>query len=95
MKTICDKNSWIYDPNRATASRLIDICITNGLIQSHNQAVLNNLQAILKSGVPTVRNRNGGHGQGSNVRTVPNHIAEYCLDLTASTIKLLVSSDQN
>jgi hypothetical protein len=32
MKAICDKRDWAYDKNRATASDLVNICLSQGLI---------------------------------------------------------------
>lgn len=45
---------------------------------------------LLESGVPTVRNRQSGHGHGVQVSDVSPHLARYALHLTAATILLLV-----
>lgn len=92
MKTICDKRKWQYDKKRATASPLIDVVLANGLIPQDMQSHLTGLRTTLESGVPTVRNRMGGHGQGSVPVKVPDHIVSYALHLTASNIVLLVSA---
>ena len=45
-----------------------------------------------ESGAPTVRNKEAGHGQGSEPVNVPEYLAAYVLHLTASNIVLLVEA---
>lgn len=85
MKTICDLKGWKYQAND-TAKKLINVCITNGLFPTFMECHVNNLRAILESGVPTVRNRLGGHGQGSTVTTVSESTARFALHCTAANI---------
>ena len=92
MKTICDKRKWQYDKKRATASTLISILFAKNLIPPDMQSHFGGLRTTLESGVPTVRNRMGGHGQGSVPVDVPDYIVPYVLHLTASNIVLLVSA---
>ena len=92
LKTICTNRGWAYDP-KDTAKKLISIVLSNGLIPSFMENQLNVMQALLESGVPTVRNKLAGHGQGPTSRTMPDHIASYALHLTATTILLLANSD--
>ncbi len=94
MKVICDKRGWEYCKND-TAKKLIAICFENGLIPGFWQSYMNGLRSTLEGGVPTVRNKMGGHGQGAELVDVPDHIAAYALHLTASTIVFLVKSEQN
>jgi hypothetical protein len=49
---------------------------------------------LLESGVPTARNRLGGHGQGAKPTSVPDHIVAYLLHMTASTIVFLIEADR-
>ena len=91
MKAICTKRKWDFKQND-TASALIDVCLKNGLIPPLIQAHIGGVRAALESGIPTVRNRLSGHGQGSQVVDVPEHYASYMLHLTATTIKFLVES---
>ena len=81
MKAICDKHKWQYG-RRATARDLIQICISEGLIPSF-------LQSGLESGVPTIRNELGGHGQGTHQINVSEGMAGYALHLTAAQILFL------
>lgn len=92
MKTICDKRGWAYD-ERATASKLIDICFNNGLVPSFWQSQFDALRSLLKSGVPTARNRLGGHGQGATPKPVPGYVAGYALHMTAAAIVFLADAE--
>lgn len=91
MKSICDSKGWEYKP-RDTAKTLIDICITNGLFPTFMQTHIGNLRSILESGVPTLRNKLGGHGQGANVTQVTESTACFALHVTAANILLFVES---
>ena len=92
MKTICDKFSWAYDKT-ATASKLIDVILTREeLVPRYLQTHFSGLKQVLEAGVPTVRNKTSGHGQGSEPVDVPEYLAAYVLHLTASNIVLLVEA---
>jgi hypothetical protein len=93
MKTICEIRKWTYEKTD-TARALIDVCFKHGLIPSMLQAQLNALQTILESGVPTLRNRVSGHGQGPVPIVVPPSVAAYALHLTASNIVFLANSEK-
>jgi hypothetical protein len=93
LKTICTNKSWPYD-STDTAKKLINIVLQNGLLPSFMQNQLNILQTLLESGVPTVRNKLSGHGQGPSTRQMPDYFASYVLHLTASTILLLANAAQ-
>ena len=94
VKTICDRRGWTYQKN-ATASPLIGVLFTNGLIPLELQSHFSALRATLEAGVPTVRNKMGGHGQGQDPTPVPDYIAAYALHLTAANIQLLIEADRN
>lgn len=93
MKAICDKRKWTYQPN-ATCNALIQVCIDNGLIPAFWTQHFSALRSTLESGVPTARNKLGGHGQGSTVVDVPQHLAAYVLHMTAAAIVFLVESER-
>jgi hypothetical protein len=96
MKAICDKRGWTYDANRATASELITICLREGLIPSFWQAHFSGLRSVLQSAIATPRNRQGGHGSGTESRTEPPHeLTAYVLHMTASTILFLAEAEKN
>jgi len=93
MKAICTKRNWAFKATDA-AKELIDVCLKNNLIPSLIQSHIGGVRAALESGIPTVRNRLSGHGQGATVVDVPLHYAGYMLHLTATTIQFLVESEK-
>jgi hypothetical protein len=93
MKAICTKRKWAFKPTDA-AKELIDVCLKNDLIPPLIQSHIGGVRAALESGIPTIRNRLSGHGQGTQVVTVPEHYASYMLHLTATTIQFLVESEK-
>ena len=94
MKTICDKCGWSYSKT-ANAKTLINVVLENELVPKYLQAHLSSLRSILENGVPTVRNKTSGHGQGANPMNIPEYLAAYVLHLTASNIVLLVEAYQD
>lgn len=94
MKAICDKRKWQYPPN-ATSSTLIQCCFDNGLVPTFWTQQFSALRSTLESGVPTARNKLGGHGQGSSIVSVPQHLVAYVLHMTASAIVFLVESERS
>lgn len=93
LKTICHKRCWTVQP-KDTAKSLLDICFKNGLIPSFLQSHYSALQSTLESGVPTVRNKLGGHGQGPQVVNVPAFYAAYALHMTAAAIQFLIEAEK-
>lgn len=95
LKTICDKRNWKYD-EKSTSKNLIDICFKNDLIPKFLGDEYNSLINLLKSGVPTLRNKLSGHGQGPRKRPpIPNHFAAYMIHVTASNIIFLIEAENN
>lgn len=93
MKIICDKRKWPY-LQRDTAKTLIEICLKNNLIEKHIQDHFTGIHMTLEKGIPTMRNKMGGHGQGTAQITVPKSLASYILHLTATTILFLIEADK-
>lgn len=94
MKSICEKRDWPYDDG-AGASKLIGICLDNGLIPSFWQQNFQSLKSLLESSVPTGRNKLSSHGRGSTQRTVPGYIVGYMLHMTAAAIVFLAEAAAN
>lgn len=94
MRTICNRREWEV-PSNANASKLIAACFDNGLLLPFFDSQINGVKSLLESGVPTVRNKLSGHGQGEITKEVPEHLARYVLHLTATTILLLAEADAN
>jgi hypothetical protein len=89
-----DKNGWSY-PSGATAKTLIKTVLDNGLVPNYMETHLAGLRATLEAGLPTVRNKNSGHGQGLLMRKVPDYLAGYTLHLAATNIVFLVQAHES
>ena len=94
MKTICTIRNWAYQPTD-TAKPLLDICFTKGLFPAYLQSHYSSLRGMLESGVPPLRNKMGGHGQGPEVVDVPPHYAAYALHMTGSAIQFLIEAEKD
>lgn len=93
MKIICNQRGWKPKSGAsATARELVSTCLQNKLIPDYLQTQFSSLENLLVSGVPTLRNKNGGHGQGDSDVSVPGYFAQYSLHMTASTILFLIET---
>lgn len=93
LKAICTKRGWEYDKG-APAGRLLKIVRDNGLYPDYLDKSFDQLLAVLGSGLPTVRNQEGGHGQGADVRETPAHVVALALHLAAAKILYLVECER-
>ncbi|QJC78218.1 STM4504/CBY_0614 family protein [Pseudomonas umsongensis] len=91
MIAICTARGWPIKPGE-TARGLIGVCMANGLFPSYMDAQMGAIKSLLESGVPTVRNKHGGHGQGTTPVAVPEFMARYALNLTATTILFMAEA---
>jgi AbiJ N-terminal domain 4 len=89
LKIICKEKGWTYNQND-TSSKLIQICFDNNLIPSFSQSQFTSLRSLLESGIPTIRNRLGGHGQGQVPQKVDDEITRYAINLTGTNIIFLI-----
>ncbi|WGK68346.1 hypothetical protein P0082_07605 [Candidatus Haliotispira prima] len=93
MIAICNKKKWKY-PAKPTAKQLINVCKKNGLIpeywESQNHALVN----LLEGSIPIGRNKNSGHGQGTTLTKISEHMVSYMLHMTASTILFLAKCNE-
>lgn len=89
MKVICKEKGWTYNQTD-TAKKLIQICFQNGLVPTFTQNQFTSLQNLLESGIPTIRNKLGGHGQGQIPQTVDDEMTRYGLNLAGTNIIFLV-----
>ncbi len=87
---ICNKKGYMYDKAKDTAKTLISILENNNFYPSHMSAHMTSLRTTLETGLPVVRNKNAGHGQGSTVTPISDEFAEYTLNLDAINVVLLV-----
>jgi hypothetical protein len=91
MKIVCELRKWPY-ATTDTAKNLIDVCLTNDLVPTFTQQQLTSLRTLLESGIPTIRNKKAGHGQGVDRHDVSPQLARFALHLTGAAIVLLVES---
>jgi hypothetical protein len=92
LKTICLKRKWEHDTG-ASIKGLIALTLNNGLIDPYWQSHFTGIRTMLESGVPTVRNKMGGHGQGPEIVKVPEHVAAFAIHQTAAAIVFLVEAE--
>jgi len=88
MKAILTKLNISYAEGD-TASKLLKHLYDNDVIYSQTESFTNNLNEVLK-GLPTIRNRQGGHGQGLDPKEVHKSYAEFALHLCGSFIVFLI-----
>jgi AbiJ N-terminal domain 4 len=91
MKTIAKSKNWPYESN-ATSKPLLDLMFQKELIPQLWAQHYSGLRAMLESGVPTARNRLGGHGQGAEIVAVPEHYVAFALHQTAAAVVFLTTS---
>lgn len=88
MKVVLEQRGWEYDKT-SPAKKLLAVLLANNFLPSYHQNHLNALGILLESSVPTLRNKEGGHGQGPDVVEVDPEIAAYVLHMTASAIVMI------
>lgn len=89
IKIIATKRGWVFNQND-TAKPLIALVLKEGLVPSFSKSFLAGVRNTLESGIPTLRNKLGGHGKGAEVRTVDEASMHYCINLTSAVILYLV-----
>ncbi len=93
MKIVCKKRSWPHNAN-ATSKDLIKVVFEKGLVPNFWESHFSGMRSMLESGVPTARNRQAGHGQGSEIVEVPGHFVAFVLHMTASAIVFIVEAEK-
>lgn len=93
LKAIHEKRGWSLDKGK-NASQLILSCVDKGLFPSYQQEQLIQVNSVLKSGVPTIRNNAGGHGDGVEIITIPEHFVSYMIHLTATNLLFLANAEK-
>lgn len=89
MKIIIHDFEWDYQQND-TASKLIQKCLDKELIPKFLQSQFSALRTTLEAGIPTIRNKNSGHGQGPVKIIVPDSLATYSIYMTGTCINYLI-----
>jgi hypothetical protein len=85
LKAICDVKDWEYAAGD-NASQLIAKVTEKGLFTHDYDKSFMAYVAMMKSGIPAVRNQSGGHGEGISTARVTIQIARYALNLSATNI---------
>lgn len=93
LKIVCKEKGWTFKPTD-TSKKLIQICFQNGLVPSFTQNQFTSLQNLLESGIPTIRNKLGGHGQGQVPQKVDDEMTRYGLNLTGTNIIFLIEQSR-
>jgi hypothetical protein len=84
MKVICEKKKWGYNKTDTAAPLLKTIIAGTGIETFFEQPLFL---------IATARNRlSSSHGGGAVQRQVPEHVARYILNATASAILFLVEA---
>ena len=92
MKTICDKKGYTYNKGSDTAQKLITVLFENNLIPEYLRNHFSGLRNTLEAGLPTIRNKQAGHGQGSAPTQVEPYFVEYAINLAATNIVFLIKA---
>jgi AbiJ N-terminal domain 4 len=89
LKIICNEKGWVYNQTD-TSKKLIQLCFDKGLVPTFTQNQFTSLQNLIESGIPTLRNKLGGHGQGQIPIVLDDDITRYGLNLTGANIIFLI-----
>ena len=88
LKAICDTEKWEFGKGDS-AAQLVTVVVNNGLFSHNFDKSLNSYVAMLKTGLPSVRNDAGGHGEGLTSAPVTAAIARFAINLTATNMLFL------
>lgn len=91
MKIVCQKNDWQHKETDS-AKPLINLLLTNNFFPNYHESHLSAIRQLLEGNIPTIRNKNSGHGQGTKKIIVPDSLASYMLYITGATIRLIVET---
>lgn len=91
LKAICTAKNWKFNAGDR-ASELITLVRKSGLFPGYLNRAFDAYIAMLKSGLPEVRNNAGGHGEAPEAPPVPSYIAAYALHLSAASIVMAVEA---
>jgi hypothetical protein len=88
LKAICDAERWTYQSGD-TAAQLVTLVSQNGLFTHAFDKSFNSFIAIMKTGLPSIRNDAGAHGESLEANAVTAEIARYAINMTATNILFL------
>lgn len=90
MKAVLDKFKVRFNHDKANASELIQLLKTNKIFDSFQIYNVERLSEILLSGLPTVRNKKAGHGDGKDKKNVERSYASFAINLAGSNIVFIL-----
>ena len=90
MKSILTKLKIGFDPQKDTASKLIQKLYEHDVLYAHTEDFTTTLRQILQ-GLPTIRNKQSGHGQGLDTIKIHKSYAGLSLHLAGSFIVFLIN----
>ena len=93
IKIICIEKGWMFNQTD-TSKKLIQVCFQNNLVPAYTQNQFTSLQNLMESGIPTIRNKLGGHGQGQIPQIVDDATTRYGLNLTGTNIIFLIAQSK-
>lgn len=93
LKAICHLRNWPFEKG-ARASDLIKTVHQRGLFPDYLDKSLQTYIAMMKSGLPEVRNNAGGHGASPSDAEVPSYIAAYAIHLSALNIIIAIEAER-
>ncbi|HQS14384.1 STM4504/CBY_0614 family protein [Reyranella sp.] len=93
LKALCSERGWNY-PAGATAGNLVTTVVKNGLFPPWLSDGLTAYVAMMKTGLPNVRNEGGAHGAAPDAAPVHRYLASYALHLSASNIIMLMGASE-
>lgn len=94
IKIIMKKRGWEYEKSD-TAKELTGKILQQQLIPKYWTQYFSSLKNTLIAGVPTSRNNEAGHGQGDELKDIPDYLVSYVLHMTASAILFLVKAEES
>lgn len=88
LKAMCDAEKWQYAKGDR-AAELVTKVRNGGLFTHDFDKSFDAYIAMLKTGLPAVRNDAGGHGAGLAAEAVTAEIARFAINLTATNVLFL------
>ncbi len=90
MKTIFERRGIPYEKNWP-AKNLIERLFQADLLPKYLENLFSNLKNVLQA-LPTMRNKESAHGEGTVPLEIPPHLAAYALHLAAASTLFLVQA---
>jgi hypothetical protein len=90
-KAIMEARAWPYEQGD-TIKKLLTKLFANGLVPTDLECYFTGLRTALESGLPTLRNRMAGHGQGTKPKPIQEHMVTFGMHLAAASILFLVEA---